>query len=39
MLTMTRTYTGPRTKELMVQIATEEGSADDGPEEDGIDEL
>jgi hypothetical protein len=33
-----RTYTGPRTKDLLVQIATEEGSVDDCPEEDSIDE-
>ena len=31
-----RTYTGPRTKDLLVQIATEEGSVDECHEEDTI---
>lgn len=34
-----RTYTGPRTKDLLVQIATEEDSVDDCLEEDTIEGL
>jgi len=32
-----RTYTGPRTKELLIQVSNEEGSAgEEGVEEDNV---
>ena len=36
LLTIIRTYTGPRTKEQLAQIDIEERSEDEAPEEDGI---